>query len=91
MTGFSAIDYAVLLLYLVGITVLGTLFRRSHRTVKDYLSDVYRHAVASWNFGFGDCGDLCGSNVQFERFAELAFIDDGARSLQTTLQSARFG
>src|SRR5213083_2773109 len=36
MTGFSAIDYAVLLLYLVGITVFGTLFRRSHRTVKDY-------------------------------------------------------
>src|SRR6058998_1519137 len=36
MTGFSAIDYAVLLLYLVGITVFGTLFRRSQRTVKDY-------------------------------------------------------
>ncbi len=36
MTGFSAIDYAVLLLYLVGITIFGTLFRRSQRTVKDY-------------------------------------------------------
>jgi solute:Na+ symporter, SSS family len=36
MTGFSAIDYIVLLLYLVGITVFGTLFRRSQRTVKDY-------------------------------------------------------
>src|SRR2546428_1050653 len=36
MTGFSFIDYAVLLLYLVGITVFGTLFRRSQRTVKDY-------------------------------------------------------
>jgi len=36
MTGFSAVDYAVLLLYLVGITVFGTLFRRSQRTVKDY-------------------------------------------------------
>src|SRR5262245_34400039 len=34
--GFSAIDYGVLLLYLVGITVFGTLFRRSQRTVKDY-------------------------------------------------------
>lgn len=34
--GFSAIDYAVLLLYLVGITIFGMLFRRSQRTVKDY-------------------------------------------------------
>ena len=34
--GFSAIDYAVLLLYLIGITVFGTLFRRSQKTVKDY-------------------------------------------------------
>jgi SSS family solute:Na+ symporter len=36
MAGFSAIDYAVLLFYLVGVTVWGSLFRRSHRTVKDY-------------------------------------------------------
>ena len=36
MSGFSTIDYTVLLLYLVGITVWGTLFRRSQRTVKDY-------------------------------------------------------
>ncbi len=36
MSGFSSIDYAVLLLYLIGITVLGTFFRRSQRTVKDY-------------------------------------------------------
>src|SRR6266851_8524304 len=34
--GFSAIDYAVLALYLVGITIFGTLFRSSQRTVKDY-------------------------------------------------------
>lgn len=34
--GFSAIDYLVLLLYLVGITVFGTLFRSSQRTVRDY-------------------------------------------------------
>jgi Na+/proline symporter len=34
--GFSAIDYAVLLVYLAGITIFGTLFRRSHRSVKDY-------------------------------------------------------
>src|SRR5437899_11662842 len=34
--GFSALDYAVLLLYLVGITIFGTLFRRSQRTIKDY-------------------------------------------------------
>ncbi|MBE3123589.1 MAG: sodium/solute symporter [Planctomycetes bacterium] len=34
--GFSAVDYAVLLLYLVGITIFGTLFRRTQRTVKDY-------------------------------------------------------
>src|SRR6266566_3366664 len=34
--GFSGIDYAVLALYLVGITIFGTLFRSSQRTVKDY-------------------------------------------------------
>jgi SSS family solute:Na+ symporter len=34
--GFSGIDYIVLLAYLVGITIFGTLFRRSQRTVRDY-------------------------------------------------------
>src|SRR5712691_12859681 len=34
--GFSAIDYAVLLLYLAGITIFGVMFRKSQRTVKDY-------------------------------------------------------
>ena len=34
--GFSAIDYVVLFVYLIGITVFGTLFRRSQKTVKDY-------------------------------------------------------
>lgn len=34
--GFSSIDYAVLLAYLVGITIFGTLFRKSHHSVKDY-------------------------------------------------------
>ncbi|HZT60588.1 MAG TPA: sodium:solute symporter [Pyrinomonadaceae bacterium] len=34
--GFSAVDYAVLLLYLVGITAFGTKFRRTQRTVRDY-------------------------------------------------------
>jgi SSS family solute:Na+ symporter len=34
--GFSGIDYVVLGLYLVGITIFGTLFRKSQRTVKDY-------------------------------------------------------
>ncbi|MBI3650322.1 MAG: sodium/solute symporter [Acidobacteria bacterium] len=34
--GFSAIDYVVLFLYLVGITIFGTRFRKSQRTVKDY-------------------------------------------------------
>ncbi len=34
--GFSALDYAVLALYLVGITVFGVLFRKSQKTVKDY-------------------------------------------------------
>jgi SSS family solute:Na+ symporter len=34
--GFSTIDYVVLLLYLLGITIFGTLFRGSQRTVKDY-------------------------------------------------------
>src|SRR5712671_5127919 len=34
--GFSAIDYAVLLIYLAGITIFGVMFRRSQRTVKDY-------------------------------------------------------
>src|SRR2546427_8348120 len=34
--GFSGIDYAVLLLYLAGITIFGVMFRKSQRTVKDY-------------------------------------------------------
>ncbi|MDT7780796.1 MAG: solute:Na+ symporter, family [Acidobacteriota bacterium] len=34
--GFSAVDYAVLVLYLVGITIFGTRFRGKQRTVKDY-------------------------------------------------------
>jgi SSS family transporter len=34
--GFSAVDYAVLVLYLVGITIFGMRFRRTQRTVKDY-------------------------------------------------------
>src|SRR5712671_1403156 len=34
--GFSAIDYAVLLIYLAGITTFGMMFRRSQKTVKDY-------------------------------------------------------
>ncbi len=34
--GFSAVDYAVLAAYLVGITLFGSRFRSSHRTVKDY-------------------------------------------------------
>src|SRR5260370_2451049 len=34
--GFSAIDSAVLLLYLAGITIFGVMFRKSQRTVKDY-------------------------------------------------------
>ena len=34
--GFSTLDYAVLALYLVGITIFGSRFRRSHTTVRDY-------------------------------------------------------
>jgi len=34
--GFSAVDYVVLAAYLVGITVFGSRFRRSHHTVHDY-------------------------------------------------------
>src|SRR5580765_3870350 len=34
--GFSAIDYAVLAAYLAGITIFGSRFRSSHRSVKDY-------------------------------------------------------
>ncbi len=34
--GFSALDYAVLAVYLVGITAFGSRFRRGHHTVKDY-------------------------------------------------------
>jgi SSS family solute:Na+ symporter len=34
--GFSALDYAVLVIYLVGITAFGSRFRRGQRTVKDY-------------------------------------------------------
>ena len=34
--GFSGVDYAVLVAYLVGITWFGSCFRRSQRSVKDY-------------------------------------------------------
>src|SRR5262249_44537422 len=34
--GFSALDYAVLAAYLVGITWFGSRFRTSHRSVQDY-------------------------------------------------------
>ena len=34
--GFSAIDYAVLVAYLAGITIFGSRFRRSHHSVRDY-------------------------------------------------------
>jgi solute:Na+ symporter, SSS family len=34
--GFSVLDYAVLAIYLIGITVFGSRFRRSHASVKDY-------------------------------------------------------
>ena len=34
--GFSAIDYAVLAAYLIGITIFGSLFKRTQKTVKDY-------------------------------------------------------
>jgi SSS family solute:Na+ symporter len=34
--GFSAVDYFVLLVYLAGITVFGTRFRKAQRSVKDY-------------------------------------------------------
>ena len=34
--GFSAVDYLVLALYLVGITIFGSRFRKSHHSVKDY-------------------------------------------------------
>jgi SSS family transporter len=34
--GFSVIDYAVLAAYLVGITIFGSRFRRSHHSVRDY-------------------------------------------------------
>jgi SSS family transporter len=38
--GFATVDYVVLALYLVGITVFGMLFRRTQRTVKDYFLGV---------------------------------------------------
>jgi solute:Na+ symporter, SSS family len=34
--GFSAVDYAVLAIYLIGITWFGSRFRKSQRSVKDY-------------------------------------------------------
>src|SRR5215813_12671682 len=34
--GFSAVAYSVHTQYLVGITLFGSRFRRSHRSVKDY-------------------------------------------------------
>src|SRR5260370_14693991 len=33
--GFSAVDYVVLAAYLVGITIFGSRFRKSHRSVRD--------------------------------------------------------
>ncbi len=35
--GFSLVDYVVLVAYLVGVTVFGAQFRRTQRSVKDYL------------------------------------------------------
>lgn len=34
--GFSAVDYAVLMLYLAGITIFGSRFSRTYHSVKDY-------------------------------------------------------
>ena len=34
--GFSGVDYLVLAAYLVGITIFGSRFRKSHQSVKDY-------------------------------------------------------
>jgi uncharacterized sodium:solute symporter family permease YidK len=34
--GFIALDYVILIGYLIGITVFGTMFRRTHRTTADY-------------------------------------------------------
>src|SRR5215468_297308 len=34
--GFFLVDYLVLLLYLIGITIFGTRFRKSQKSVKDY-------------------------------------------------------
>src|SRR3954470_13664663 len=34
--GFSAVDYVVLAAYLIGITIFGSRFRKSHHSVKDY-------------------------------------------------------
>ena len=45
--GFSAIDYIVLLAYLVGITIFGVLFRKSQRTVKDYFVGAMKGAILS--------------------------------------------
>ncbi len=35
--GFSAVDYVVLAAYLIGITICGSRFRKSHHSVKDYV------------------------------------------------------
>jgi SSS family transporter len=43
--GFSAVDYGVLAAYLAGITLFGSRFRRSHRSVKDYFLG---HRQMSW-------------------------------------------
>ena len=34
--GFSTVDYVVLAAYLIGITIFGSRFRKSHHSVKDY-------------------------------------------------------
>ena len=47
--GFSLVDYAVLLLYLAGITAFGTRFRRAQHTVKDYF--VGRGTTSWWIIG----------------------------------------
>jgi len=43
--GFSPLDYGVLAFYLAGITLFGSRFRRSHRSVKDYFLGTRR---TSW-------------------------------------------
>ena len=53
------------------------------------LPDVHRAGDAGWGCGAAGRGDSCGSDVESERGAELAFVDDGSGFLHALAAGAR--